>query len=135
MSFGDIDYKAVLAITVLIYILAFVWYGPLFGKLWMKLAKVTKAETKENSMQKMVLGFVNTFVTVLFTALFVMIAGGVTWADGALVGFYISIGFAGTIMFSSMLWAKKPFNLFLLDGIFRLVTFMLIGALYAWWPY
>ena len=44
MSFGSVDYVAVILGAVLNVVLGMLWYGPLFGNLWLKLIEKKKED-------------------------------------------------------------------------------------------
>jgi hypothetical protein len=44
----EINYLAILASGIIMMVLGYLWYGPLFGKPWMKLAGITKSDMEKS---------------------------------------------------------------------------------------
>ena len=70
--FKGINWIAVVVAVVLLEVLGFVWYGPLFGKAWMAVAPVQPDPAKVNLF--MSLGVINTLIVVV----------GLAWLTGQL---------------------------------------------------
>ena len=135
---GPVNLLGVFGVAVVSYIIGFLWYGPVFGKLWMKLSRLSAndiAKAKKKGMAgKFVLNFVGTFVSAFVFAKLIQVAGILTAAQGAILGFWIWLGFiAATTLLGSVLWDNKPWGLFVLNGLYWLVTLKVMGALLVLW--
>ncbi len=128
MEFSDINLWSVLVAAVASMVLGALWYGPLFGKRWSKYSKVPLTEMKKAGAQVWLMGFVNTLVIAFFLAYFVGLAGVNEWG-GALVGLFAAVGFSATVLFSAVLWEKRPIELLYLNSAFWILSFMLMGAM------
>ena len=136
----DINYLAVLAMTVFSLILGSVWYGPLFGKQWMSAMKVPKAEidkAKKKGMKGMwksyLFQFVGSLVMVYILAMFVKYSGSTTLLNGALVGLWIGVGFSAAKNIGSVIWEGRPKSLYLINTFYDIVFLMISGAVLAVW--
>ena len=138
---GIVGFGSTFLITVILFVLGFLWYGPIFGKLWIKLSKmpateVAKAKKKGMSgmWKQMILNFVGTFVMVYVLAGLISLLVITSPAQGAVLGFWIWLGFfACTTLLGGVLWEGKPWGLFALNGLYWLVNLKLAGFLIVLW--
>lgn len=141
MFSGIVNVGSSLLIALILFVLGFLWYGPLFGNLWIKLSKmpaVEVAKAKKKGMKgmwkSMVLNFLGNFVMVYVLAGFISILGITSPMQGAIIGFWVWLGFfACTTLLGSVLWDNKPWGLFALNGLYWLVCLKLAGFLYVIW--
>jgi hypothetical protein len=61
-------------------------------------------------------------------------AGAVGITQGAVVGFFIWLGFVATVTLGITLYEKKPFALFVITNGWQLISLMVMGAILAVWP-
>lgn len=138
---GIVNIGSVFLVSIILFILGFLWYGPLFGKLWLKLSKIPASEVAKNRKKgmkgmwkQMVLNFVGTFVMVYVLAGLFALLGVNLPLQGAVVGFWIWLGFfACTTLLGGVLWEGKPWSLFALNGLYWLVSLKLAGFLIVIW--
>ena len=133
----DINILAVFVTALVVYALGALWYSPLlFGKQWMKLSGVhpdMNPEQKKRMGVKYFLHFVSVFITVL---VFDFVLGAftvVTIGDGLLAGVILWLGFALMNQVSPTLWEGKSWKLFLLNGAYSLVFFLVAGIILTLW--
>ena len=129
--FANINWIAVIVGAIVAYALGALWYSPvLFGKAWMKLSGV--GEPKKKGMAKSyVAGFATQLVTAFVLSAFVGTLGASTATEGAIVGFWIWLGFLATTMFGMVLWENKPVKLYLISAVQVLVALKVMGAIVA----
>ncbi len=138
---GVVNLGSIFLITIILYIIGFLWYGPIFGKLWLKLSKVPAGEiakAKKKGMKgmwkEMILNFVGTFVMTYVLACIIILLGTTSPLQGAIIGFWIWLGFfVSTTLLGGVLWEKKPWSLFALNGLYWLVTLKVAGFLIVLW--
>ena len=138
---GIVNLGSTFLITIILFIIGFLWYGPIFGKLWLKLSKIPAADVakaKKKGMKgmwkSMFLNFVGTFVMVYVLARLFSLLGVTVPLQGAVLGFWIWLGFfASTTLLGSVLWEGKPWGLFALNGLYWLVNLKLAGYLVVLW--
>lgn len=54
-------------------------------------------------------------------------------AAGLSSGFWIWLGIVAPLIMDGQLWEKKPWKLFWINASYRLVSFLLMGAILATW--
>ncbi len=138
MFTGDINWLGVLGATVVSFIIGFLWYGPLFGKQWLKLSKISAADIakgKQKGMAKpMILNFVGTLIMAFVFAQLINIIGISSVGQAAVLGFWIWLGFfACATLLGSVLWEGKSWSLFVLNGLYWLVSLKVMGILLFIW--
>ena len=66
-------------------------------------------------------------------ALFVSFTKQTTFTGGLGIGMLAWLGFSATGAMAGVLWEKKPFKLFAINELFRLIGFAVIGGILAIW--
>jgi hypothetical protein len=142
MTVPAVNYLAVLAAAVVIFILGGLWYSPvLFVKRWIALQGRTEEQVRaQAAAANMPLMYASAFICALITAIVmahilahmasVMPTGA---AHGAFFGFMAWLGFAAPTSYSSAIFYGKPKQLWLIDSTYNLVSFMLAGTILAAW--
>jgi hypothetical protein len=120
---------AVVGAAVIYIVVSMIWYSQmLFGKAWMKLAKVNMKNTKHGMFPSIIGSIIVALIIAYFLACMVHRFKSFDFMNGAGIGFWIWLGFVATTEFSNVLWAKKPFKMYLIDTGCWLVTFVLMGG-------
>ncbi len=116
MSFGGINYLAILAAAVAGFAIGAVWYGALSAP-WMKAARVEKGQGRPLPGL-----LVTSFIALLIMA-WVMAgvighlgAGQATLWNGVVSGFFIWLGFIATTLTVNQRYEGFGWNLSLIDG-------------------
>ena len=133
-----VNYTAVLAAAAASMAIGFLWYSPLlFGKQWMKLAGLTEKKLEEAKKKGMVKAYgamtLGALVSAFVLAHFINFAAAYTPLDGALVGFWLWLGFVVPTMAGDVLFGGKPFKLYLINVGHTLVGLLVAGAILAVW--
>ena len=116
---------------------SFLWQNALilFGKLWMKLGGMTDKQIKDAKAKRMfgtlIVAFIAQLVMMYVLTLFVELFGATSFASGLLAGFWVWLGFVATILLGSVLWERKPVQLYLLNAAHWLVVLAIGGAIIA----
>jgi hypothetical protein len=130
-----INHLAVIVCVVLLHVLGFLWYGPLFGEKWMSLIGIDMATVEANPPSPAV-WFLN-FVAVvaplyllawLFTKLNVTSGG-----RGAVIGFLIAFCFHHLWVMNNNMFAGAPYPLAWIVGGYSLAAFTLSGFILGAW--
>ncbi|MEK6917592.1 MAG: DUF1761 domain-containing protein [Nanoarchaeota archaeon] len=127
---------AVLVVTVISFILGWLWYGPFFGKQWTRAVGITRREmedSKKGMGSKMLTAFVLTLVTSYITAIFIKASGASTILSGAFVGVLVWLGFYLTTSVNGILWENKKVTFFYINTAHDLVRFIIVAAILAIW--
>ena len=142
MTVPAVNYLAVLAAAVVMFILGGLWYSPLlFAKRWIALQGRTEEQMRaQAAAANMPLMYISAFVCSLITAIimahilahmaFIMPTGAV---HGAFFGFMAWLGFAAPTSYATALFSGKPKQLWLIDSMYYLVSFVLAGLILAAW--
>jgi heme/copper-type cytochrome/quinol oxidase subunit 2 len=135
MPFGlEINYIAVLVVSIIGFAFGSLWYGLLFAKAWEKASGIKKQNSKkENRFIQMVIVFIITLVVVYVLSIFVKLANASTIFEGATIGFLVWLGFSIPTTIGSIMWEKKSINLFYIDGLYNLLIFIIMSSILAVW--
>jgi len=131
----DIGYGAVLMAAIVSVVIGMLWYSPaMFGKQWLALMGKKKEDMKGGSANKAyAISFVATLVAAYVLAHFVQYVGAVTVMDGIQLGFWVWLGFIGTVGVNDVIFGGKLMKLFGINTGFQLVSFAVMGAVLAMW--
>ncbi len=133
-----VNYLVVVVATVISFVIGMLWYMPLFGNVWRREMKITDKEmrmAKEKGMAvPMILNLIGTFVMAFVVAIFVGWLNLSSFADGAVLGFWIWLGFfAATTLLGSVIWEMKSWTLFFINAAYWLVNLIVVGGILAVW--
>ncbi len=129
VKMGQIDWLVIVVATLLNMFIGFVWYSKfLFGPLWMKLTKHTEKDLR-HGIKAVALGLVNSLIIAFFLFIFENALQVPNVTDGMIVGVLFWLGFVATRQLAPFIWYKKPFQIFLIDTGFKLLSFLVIGGL------
>ncbi len=128
----------ILVAAIVGYVIGALWYSPmLFGKSWMKFMKFKRKDIEKAKEKGMIGAYIATFIgnVVMAYVLFMVVdaMGAVNWIDGAIVGFWLWLGFLATTMLGIVFWQGKPWGLYLLNSIQYLVSLMVMGGILGAW--
>jgi multidrug transporter EmrE-like cation transporter len=127
-----------LAATLAGMIIGALWYSPLlFMKPWLRLAfkdnPPTDAERKKD-MPKAMLGML---IVLLFKVCIlgkVLLIMGVSDATtGAQYGLWLGVGFIATSLADSVLFERKPLQLYIINTGYHMVSMTVMGAILGAW--
>jgi len=132
---GNINYLAVLTATFITMILGALWFSPiLFGEKWMKMMGFTEEQLKEDgSAKEMIISVFTSFVEAIVLASLIIMTGADTFFQGLHLGLMIGIGIIAMVNLSNAMFNRVPIKLWLIGSGYRLVYFMINGALLAIW--
>ena len=136
----EVNYFVILLVTVVLMVLAMIWFGPLFWNLWMKIhgwENMSKQELKEKDGNVWMLLAIETIGTLVMAS---VLAFFITQAPGyyeLAIAFFIWIWFMlpGTI--SGVIWGadKKQYQfqkIMILSG-FSLVALLIAALIFSIW--
>ncbi len=131
----DTNWVAVIISAVIAMALGTFWYSPAgFGKQWMKLTGISRKKMNgSKTNMPMIYGVqaVASIITAYVLSNIISFAGAMDIMSGAIVGFWVWLGFVATIMISSVLYEGKSLNLYWINASYQLVTLVLMGAVLA----
>ncbi len=133
---------AVIAATIVSFVISGLWYGPVFGKMWM--AALGRTEADKEAMRKQapkgfVVGLVGSFVGSFVLGILLQYArlanvglpAGV--GGGLVVGFLVWFGFPLFGMITGGIFEGRPGKLVGLNVSHALVSFLAMGLVLGIW--
>lgn len=133
----SINYIAVVVATVVSIAIGFGWYSmSVFGKQWMKMTGLTKEaleKAKKDMGPKYGIMVLGSLVMAFVLAVLVKLAWSQTAIGGAKVGALAWLGFVATVGLNSFVFENKPFQLYLINVTYYLVSLVVMGAILAVW--
>jgi hypothetical protein len=137
-----VNWLAVFVAAVVIFALGALWYSPvLFVKKWVALQGKTEEQMRADAASaNMPVLYLSAFLTALVTAWVMALVFAhfnppieLSWAHGVLFGFLFWLGFAATTSYGSAIFSGKPKQLWLIDSMYNLVSFVIAGIILAVW--
>jgi hypothetical protein len=141
-NWPTVNYLAIVVAAIVIFVLGGLWYSPvLFAKRWMALQGRTEEQVRaQAAAANMPVLYLSAFITSLLIA---WVLGILTIhfsavmprnaAHGALLGFFCWLGFAGSTSYATAIFSGKPKQLWFIDSMYNLVSFVLAGIILAVW--
>jgi hypothetical protein len=134
MPQATVNYLAIIVAAIINLVLGFLWYGPLFGRRWLALSNITQEQMRSGGIAKTTAGsFVIALIVFYVLSLVVDWTGAKTVGAGLTAGFWVWLGFVGTVTFNSVLYEFRPTALWALNNGYHLLTLLIGGALLAVW--
>ena len=134
MQHFAINYVALAVATIARFLCGWLWYSPLLcGKSCMALTKCSPEQMKQNLPRAIPADLISSFIMSFVLVHAVHYAGATGAAQGAAVGFFNWLGFVATVTFTTTLYEKRPFKLFLINNGFQLISLLFMGAIVAVW--
>jgi hypothetical protein len=134
---------AVLIAAAAMFVIGFLWHGPLFGKTWMRLAGVipTGQEKLSDMVPQMVWNYVaNVVVAGVFAVMLGFIGSLVTDTPaffdeyrGAIFAAWMWFGFSMPISAYNVIWMKESKKLWFFELSSQLASFLAMGAIIGAW--
>lgn len=129
----EINVVTILIAAVVNMVVGFVWYSPiLFAKQWSKLTG-RKANEMGDGTSTYAITTLGAIVQALILAHFVAYAGATTASKGAIVGFWLWLGFVAIPQKVNTLFAGTRKKLWAINTGYFLVVLLINGALFAAW--
>lgn len=128
------NYVAIMIATIFSVILGFVWYSPVvFGKRWIKLNNIDPKKIRDSRSGMYFLPVISSIITVSILILLTYLLDATTWQAGAFIGLIAWFGFTLPTQLLPWAFSGKKMEALLLDTIYPLISFILMGALIAGW--
>ncbi len=142
MNYPSINYLAVLVSTIVIFALGGLWYSPaLFAKRWIRLQNKSEEQMRaEAAAANMPLLYLAAFVCAFLQSwVLAMVIGHMSQvaemsiAHAAIFSALLWVGFAGSTSFASALFSGAPRQLWAINSLYNLVSFVIAGIILALW--
>ena len=130
-----INHGAVWLNIVLLHVLGFLWYGPVFGEIWMELEGLTMASIEANppGAGVWITNFIASVLPVYVLAWLFVKLEVTTWLDGAKYAFIIAFSVNFMSIMTSDMFAFEPYTLSWITGGFNLFGLTLTGIILGAW--
>lgn len=134
MPVVEINYWAVLVATILSMVIGSVWYAkPVFGKIWMQLVGLTEEKAKQSAGKAMGGMLIGAFIQAYVLAHMVDYIQATTVIQGLQAGFWLWLGFIAAVSIAEVLFAHRPFKLWLITCSYQLVVMLVNAVILAAW--
>jgi hypothetical protein len=142
MQYPAINYLAVLVAAIVIFILGGLWYSPiLFAKRWIALQNKTEEQMRaQAAASNMPLLYVSAFICAFIQAwVLALVIGHMAQvaemgiAHAAIFSALIWLGFAASTSYATAIFSGKPRQMWLIDTMYNLVSFVVAGIILAVW--
>ena len=130
-----INHAAVWVSIVLLHVLGFLWYGPLFGESWMEMVGLTMADAEANPPGTGVwlTNTVATVVPVYLLAWMYVKMGVDNMMQGAGLGLLIGFAFILLADMTGNMFAQRPYGLAWITGGYSMVSLGITGLILGAW--
>lgn len=132
LDFGGLNWWAILAATVVAFVIGGLWYGPLFGKAWMQALGKTEADI-EPTPAPFIISFFTALVTCIVLAALIQTLGIQSLSGGLVLGALMGLGFIATAMASDSAFCGWSIKLFLIQSGYRVLYSVVMGGILAYW--
>ncbi|NND34213.1 MAG: DUF1761 domain-containing protein [Saprospiraceae bacterium] len=130
-----INHAAVWVAVVLLTVLGFLWYGPLFGDAWMAHVGLDRATVEANPPGAGI-WITNIIATIIpvYTLAWLFTRLNVTNAiNGALIGLLIGFSFVFLSDMTGDMFANRPYGLSWITGGYSMLALIVTGVLLGGW--
>jgi hypothetical protein len=142
MNVMGIDLWAVVVAAFSTMLVGFLWYSPLlFARPWMVLMgydpedKEKLKEMRKGAGKMYGLSFLASLLSAAMLAKIVTLTTVNTALYGMKIGFAMWLGFVTTVQLTSVLFARQPVKLYLINTGYQLVCYLVMGGILAVWPW
>lgn len=133
----QINYIAIIVVSIIQLILGAVWYGPLFGKLWMKIMgadHTPKHEMEKMQKQMRPYYFMQLVLSIITNIILYYNIIGWSTISGPIVAIALWVGFVAPTQIASIIWGSTP-KKFWLKQILIMTLYQLIMMVLAGWVF
>jgi hypothetical protein len=135
MNHLKINHLAVFVCLILLHVLGFLWYGPLFGEKWMAMVELDQATMESDSMEAglWITNFIATLAPLYLLAWLFTKLDVTSGLRGAVIAFLISFCFHHLPLMSGNMFAGEHYGLAWITGGFSIVGWTLSGFILGAW--
>ena len=129
----EVNFLAVVLAAVAGFAIGFVWYMPqAFGEMWCRLSGVSKKDMdkakKEGMLKQMVAAFVGLLVSAWVLAQVLALTGMKDMVSALQLAGTLWLGTVAVALLSSVLWERKPLQVYLINAGHWLVVMLAMAA-------
>lgn len=127
----DLNWLAILAATASSFVLGGLWYGPLFKQAWCREAGIDPDARPGHPARIFAIAIVCALLSA--TVFATMLPANATAVDGFGVGFVVGVFFVAMSFGINYAFAQRSLKLWMIDGGYHIVQFILIGLILGAW--
>ncbi|MBN1158044.1 MAG: DUF1761 domain-containing protein [Bacteroidales bacterium] len=133
MDLTQINYWAVLVAALSSFVIGSLWYASfLFGRVWMRESGMTEEKVSQSNMFRTFgLAFLLSLIIAFNLAAFLGPESTLAW--GIMAGALAGIGWVAASTGINYLYESKSLKLFLINGGYQAVSFMVMGGIIGVW--
>jgi hypothetical protein len=130
-----INHLAVWVCVVLLHVLGFLWYGPLFGEKWMAMVglDMAKAQADGGDAGIWIANFIASVAPIYALAWIFSELGVVNGVRGAVIAFVLTFSLHHLPTMSGNMFAQMPYGLAWITGGYSLVAYTICGFILGAW--
>ncbi len=134
-----VNYTAIFVAAAAAFLLGMVWWAPqVFGKAWQKAMErdgrdLKKIQKESNMKASFGMSFLGWLLVGYVMSYLLSMLGMEGWQGGAQLGFWMWLGFTGSIGLNSVAFNGMPKTIFYINQSYYLVGIMVIGAILNSW--
>lgn len=131
---ANLNFAAIIAVTLGTLVTGYFYYGPLlFGKAWLRLMDKTEIQLSQNAGKSYFGALFSHFVLAIVLAHFVSYVGASTFQEGMQLGAWTWLGFVATTHTINNLFQARDKDLLMLDLGYHLINLLLMGGVLTIW--
>ena len=130
----QISYLAVGVAALATVIIGAIWYSPLlFGNQWLEAHGYTVEQMQQTAGRNLIISLTCYGVMAFVLAALISFLGLSTLFHGALLGFFVWLGFLATLGLTSHLVSENPLSIYLIDAGYQLVYSLAMSSILTAW--
>ena len=126
-----VNWLAVIAAAVSMFVIGGLWYGPLFAKPWQKAAGVSDEQMKTANMP--VIFGVAFVLSLLMAANLAFFVNGLPLGTTVLYALAAGLGWAAFGLSTVALFERRPLSYHLINGGYLTLSFIVMGLILGLW--
>lgn len=133
--FVNLNYVHIAVAALAYFAVGALWFGPLFGKLWIRLTGISGPTEEDKKRIPLMFGItlVLSFILTLSVACVLYFVQPASITGALKVGLLAGGGFVFCASAMNYMYAKRPFQLTLLDAGYHLVSLCLVSVILTLW--
>ncbi|MEO6396391.1 MAG: DUF1761 domain-containing protein [Devosia sp.] len=127
-----VNWLAVIAAAISMFVIGGIWYGPLFAKPWQRAAGLSDEQLKSANLP-LIFGLAFVLSLLMAANLAFFVAGTTTLTDIVLQSLAAGLGFASFGLGVVALFERRPLSYFAINGGYLTIAFAVMGLILGLW--
>ena len=128
----QLNWLAIIAASLISFVIGWPWYGPLFGNAWLDALGKT-ADEIQPSAKPFIISLVTTLITAFVMAVLIACLQISTWLEGAVLGLAVGIGFIAASNVSDAAFCGWRWKLVAIQSSYRVLYAVIMGIILGVW--